>query len=193
MNKAIKEAALSHAICYLTEELWTNEQRLKSSFRDWNKDICSVKNIRELVAVENDLHQWLWQQHTPMVEEFYQAMLKVTPLRIARDKADEEYEDINHYHSNGTECRGWYRVWGGIRHNTGYFCRFDLGRDQYMANTFYEAGCITDKEWANYKTYITMEQYIYDRYNIDAVKAYWKPESLEKVLDMKLVRALETA
>ena len=192
MQSKLHKVALSHANAYLYDELWNNDDRLKSSFEHWEKAIAKAKSIKELVALEKSLHDVLWQNHTPTVYDFYQAMLKVTPFRIAEDKKQGEVNDISWYEHSGTECRGWFRVWASIKRKSGYFCRWDLGRDQWMAEAFWRSGCWTDKEWADYKTYITMKQYIHEDFDIDKVKAYWKPECISKVLDMRLVDVLSS-
>lgn len=61
------------------------------------------------------------------LREFYEAMLKVVP-------------HIAYPMHCGTECRGWYRVWGTIKYNTRYFAEFDMVRDNKMPRPIMRTG-----------------------------------------------------
>ncbi len=71
------------------------------------------------------------------VREFYEAMLKVVP-------------HIKYPEYNDSEDRGWFRVWGAIKYNTGYFERFDMHRDNGMALDYKTHGAISDDEYFAY-------------------------------------------
>ena len=123
------------------------------------------------------------------VNGFYQAMKKTIPLLL-----NEKNKTWEH---SGTECRGWYRVWGSIKRYKSYFCSFDVGRDQWMAESFYKAGAITEFEYNRYKTNMTLRLMIN---NVDEngypdvkeIRNLWKKECQEEVLDMRLIRMLES-
>jgi hypothetical protein len=176
---SISKAALSHAKAY-ARELIRNIGYDSSEQREFEKKINDIKTIKELVS----LHFSFRDYHK--VDEFYKAMIKV--CKHLRTKDDN-------YEHGGTECRGWYRVWGGEKCNTGYFCRFDLGRDQYMAQTFNDVGAFSDSEMRVYKTKMTLNQALScvgpnGIINVDDMMKYWKPECQEQVFDIPLLNAM---
>ena len=123
----------------------------------------------------------------PLIKDFYKAMVKVVPVL--------EYKD----HS-GTECRGWWRVFEAINGTSKYFCSFDLGRDAYMAQQFYEQGAITQQQYKNHITNRTFSILSSNRFQNEAgqpdynkIVDYWKEDYVEKELDMRFVNVLKEA
>jgi hypothetical protein len=121
----------------------------------------------------------------PLIEEFYKAMKKVVPV-------------LEYKAHSGTECRGWWRVFAGITGTSRYFCSFDLGRDAYMALTFYEQGAITQKQYNNHITNRTLSMLKSDRFqnengqpDYNKITEYFYPEYREKELDMRFVNVLK--
>ena len=125
------------------------------------------------------------------IKGFYNAMKKTIPTLIDEDNPTYEH--------GGTECRGWYRVYGAIKKHTSYFCAMDMGRDQWMAESFFKAGVITTEEYAAYRTSMTLRMMREDRFQTNnfpdpvKIRAYWKEDAHERVLDMRLIRMLEAA
>jgi hypothetical protein len=125
------------------------------------------------------------------VKGFYNAMKKTIPTLITKENTSWEH--------GGTECRGWYRVYGAIKKHTSYFCTMDMGRDQWMAESFYKAGVITTEEYAAYRTSMTLRMMRDERFQTNnfpdpaKIREYWRADAHERVLDMRLVRMLENA
>lgn len=127
------------------------------------------------------------QSIIPLITDFYKAMLKVVPVIECKE------------HS-GTECRGWWRVFETIKGTSNYFCSFDLGRDAWMAQQFYEQGAITQQQYKNHITKRTFDILSSDRFHNEAgqpdynkIVDYWKEDYVEKALDMRFVNVLKEA
>ena len=133
------------------------------------------------------------------VNGFYVAMKKTIPFLIDMGFGFDNGKDAPTREHSGTECRGWYRVYGAIKLNTKYFADWELGRDQFMAQLFYKAGAITTEEYDVYKTSITLNMMagkVFQTNNFpDPIKIrdYWQKDLVEQILDMRLIRMLETA
>lgn len=125
------------------------------------------------------------QRLFPLIEKFYNAMKKVVP--------NLEYKE----HS-GTECRGWWRVFGEISGSAPYFCSFDLGRDIGMAIDFRNAGAITQQQYNNHVTKRTLQMLGSKRFQTNGqpdanlVLGYLKPEyQTNEYFDMRFINCLE--
>ena len=124
------------------------------------------------------------------IKGFYLAMKKTIPTLIE--------EGITSWEHSGTECRGWYRVFGAIKKYKSYYCRMDMPRDQWMAESFYKAGAITLEEYAAYRTSMTLDMMNNDMFKTngfpDAVKMrdYWRADAIDRCIDMRLLQALES-
>jgi hypothetical protein len=173
-------AAVSHAIAYY-DEMMSNAGLDNSEHRDVVRSIHTLRDLRKHMATN---------RYGDRVMEFYAAMVKVCAMRLARGA-----EFVDH---SGTECRGWYRVWGAIKQHTNYFCQYDLGRDQGMATAFYEAGAISDEEFNAYRTQMTVHMMGAKRFQTNGfpdpakIRGYWREEYQEQVLDQRLIKMLET-
>ncbi len=124
----------------------------------------------------------------PRIEAFYKAMKKVVP--------NLEYKE-----HGGTECRGWWRVFGEIMNYNPYFCSFDLGRDMMMAIDFRNAGAITQQQYNNHVTKRTLKMLGSGRFQTNGqpdanlVLGYVKDEyQTNEYFDMRFVNCVkETA
>lgn len=172
----IKQDALSHAQAYITDEDWRDD-RLQLA-------VNKTKTIQELLAVQK---QFPKTQHYD-IQGFYKAMLKVCPYLRRK---------WGHAEHTGTECRGWFRVYSAIKENSGYFCNFDLGRDQWMATTFLMVGAITEQDFARYKTLLTLKQAVSvvqadGTIDVSKMRDYWQEDAHDQVFNMPLLRAIES-
>lgn len=114
--------ALSHAYAYANEFY-------EHVYLPRLDEIKSIQDLCDEVEMTT--------QSTDHVREFYEVMLKVVP-------------HIKHPEHGDSEDRGWYRVWGAIKYNTGYFCKWDMARDMDMAITLEHYGAITKEEYLKY-------------------------------------------
>lgn len=180
------QAALSHAIAYVVEITYDHHPEIS----DRVSDIKSVKEFKTFITkgMSGEYYVKNIIGYYP-VESFYQAMLKVCPL-LAKD---------SYAGHTGTEDRGWFRVFGSVKRKDGYFCDMDLGRDQWMAETFLKAGVFSQQEYNWYKTNLTLKMMTRDRWQTngfpDAVKilGHWKEDARDRILDMRLISMLEAA
>jgi hypothetical protein len=199
---SISKQALSHAKAYVTEFALTEEVVAVDSNQTVRDDgtlraavqlfdaLEEIKSIKELMALFNSLPASDWAKKSYDIQGFYNAMKKVIP-NVCKENDEDTWEH------EGTECRGWYRVWGDIAGIKKYFCMMDLGRDQWMVEHFHLAGIITDKVYEQYKTRLTLHMMNSDRFQSDGfpdvnkILNYWKPECQNQVLDMRLIKMLE--
>lgn len=180
MKLSKQQAALSHARAYIFEQcqdvgLDPNSHELADIARDLDK----LKTIKSVVQYLNTL---------PFNIEcvpFYQAMLKVVP-------------HIAYPEHSGTECRGWYRVWGSMVNETDYWSRFDMYRDIEMARDFYTHGAVTKAQWNRWMTRHTLKlaAHMVDDtgvVNVAMIKKAFKPDWLARCVDVRVLAALELA
>ena len=144
------------------------------------KTFVEVKNILKNMFKDHYIERLL-----PRVELFYNAMKKVIPAIEYKDHA-------------GTEDRGWWRVFDEITGTESYFCSGDLGRDAWMALQFYKQGAITQLEYNNHITQRTLRILNCKSFfnhigqpDYGKIIGYWKPEFVEKELDMRFVNVLK--
>lgn len=179
------KAALSHAIAYAIEELegcgYRNLTIQEDKVGYFGEEI--LDKLREATTIKKlieSIPQNVYGRRE-LVSEFYKAMLKVV-----------DHLDYPEY--SGTECRGWYRVWGAITQNTDYYCNFDLGRDVGMLITFFEYGTITEEQFNTHRAKNTLRQAMNTMVNgipdTDKILKYWRPEYREKAVDLKMLAAL---
>jgi hypothetical protein len=148
-----------------------------------------IRDAKTFVEVKNILKK-IFKDHyiiylLPRVELFYNAMKKVIPAIEYKDHA-------------GTEDRGWWRVFDEITGTESYFCSGDLGRDAWMALQFYKQGAITQLEYNNHITQRTLRILNCKSFfnhigqpDYGKIIGYWKPEFVEKELDMRFVNVLK--
>ena len=179
------QAALSHAKAYVQEIGYYDKH---PEIVDQVQSIKSVKEFRTFITKGRSGEYYIERiLHYYPVESFYQAMLKVCPLLG------------KHPDHSGTEDRGWWRVYGAVKRKDGYFCDLDMGRDQWMAETFVKAGAFSQQEYDWYKTNLTLKMMTRDRWQTNGfpdvvkIKAAWKEEYHHRVLDMRLIAMLEAA
>ncbi len=151
------------------------------------KTFVEVKNILKDMYSKgpNSPERCYTQKLFPLIEKFYNAMKKVVP--------NLEYKD-----HGGTECRGWWRVFGEISGSAPYFCSYDLGRDIGMAIDFRNAGAITQQQYNNHVTKRTLKMLGSKRFQTNGqpdanlVLGYLKPEyQTNEYFDMRFINCLE--
>lgn len=151
------------------------------------KTFVEVKNILKDMYSKgpNAPERCYTQRIFPRIEKFYNAMKKVVP--------NLKYKD-----HGGTECRGWWRVFGEIIGYAPYFCSYDLGRDMRMAIDFRNAGAITQQQYNNHVTKRTLKMLGSDRFQTNGqpdanlVLGYLKPEyQTNEYFDMRFVNCVE--
>ena len=155
-KKKIAEAAFSHAYNYAVEYQNTMLSE-KYGCVESGKNITELcKNIKSLYTKHDSQFigssNWLncGEKLAHTVKSFYDAMLVVCPNHIASQDGEDSMDH------EGTEDRGWYRVWSDLTGYEDYFCQGDWGRDSLMAKVFYDNGCITADQYNKYKTKFTL-------------------------------------
>jgi hypothetical protein len=200
---SIAQQAFTHAIAYAWEHASDRKfntgdlvKKPEGGYKMINIDpifglIDNAQNIQDLTRVlSNPEYKKMLNFGDFDLKGFYEAMKKTIPILL-----DDQNPTWEH---SGTECRGWYRVYGEIKNIKGYFSSFDLGRDQWMAESFYKAGAITKLEWANYLTNVTLNMsssprfMTEGRYDTKKMREYWRPESIDRCMDVRLLEALES-
>jgi len=181
------QAAFSHAQAYAHEELFKHFKGDRSVL-DGVRGCKTIKELLSLVVGEHkDISECLQDCG---LKEFYKAMRKVCKV-LEKEGGYTEY--------GGTEDRGWFRVWGSIVLNSGYFCIWDLGRDVSMANTLYESGAISEDQIKTYRVKVTLKMAGNDQFMTNGrpdttkIEAHWKPEWINKAIDLPLLCALRMA
>ena len=169
------KAALSHAIAYLVEKQVDNGTSTTSQFVI---NLAKSTSIKELMSYAKEVHAG------NDIEEFYSVMKKV----VSQLKNPEHTD---------SECRGWYRVWESIAHNSNYFSVYDLGRDASMACTLLECGVITQQQFNQHKIKLTLNMaaassYFWENGRPSAAKmvSYWAPGYAEKMMDAAILACI---
>lgn len=154
------------------------------------KTFVEVKNILKDMYSKgpNAPERCYTQRLFPLIEKFYNAMKKVVP-------------NLEYKSHGGTECRGWWRVFGEISGHDSYYCSYDLGRDIGMAIDFRNAGAITQQQYNNHVTKRTLNMLGSNRFQTNGqpdanlVLGYLKPEyQTNEYFDMRFVNCVgETA
>jgi len=190
-------AAFTHVQAYVYEGL-ENQYHDQSEFDDeLYRVVHNCTNIKQLLNLSHPFYRLMNEiiKFDLKVNDFYKAMLKVIPhLRQADKEAGEDYRDHDH---GGTECRGWYRVWGAMTQDSGYFCNGDFGRDVDMGMTFLEAGAVTQEQYNKWRVLNTLkaastEHFMTDGFpDVKKMENYWKPEFVEYAYDCRLLFAMK--
>lgn len=184
------QAALTHAKAYVYDRARSHYEDEAEAINEALDQINTARELKEYMTTGRVGEYYISHMYSYWpVMDFYKAMVKVVPT--LKDTGSPEH--------TGTEDRGWWRVFGAIRMRDGYFCEMDLGRDQWMAETFYKVGAITAEEYAAYKTSMTLNMMGKQRFqtnnfpDVTKILGYWKKDYQEQVLDMRLIRMLEVA
>lgn len=209
-KKTTAQYALTHVKAYIQEIIQDEEYAFMWMSPDYQKaydgnqhdmlDVSSyvygcIRDAKTFAEVKNILtdmygkgknapERCYTKRIFPHIEGFYNAMKKVVP-------------NLQYKEHGGTECRGWWRVFGEIKNYAPYFCSFDLGRDMMMARDFRDAGAITSKLYQDHVTKRTLAMMRSSRFQTDGqpdadlILNYVKDEyQTSEFFDMRFIEAI---
>ena len=116
-REALEDFAFHYALEYAME--------LFDGHPSWERSYHQIRSIGDLFsALPNGDSQDV--KKVAKIKRFYKAM------QVVGSKTTED--EVPEY--DGTEDRGWYRVWEAVKYNEPYFAQYDIARDVVILDFF---------------------------------------------------------